>query len=110
MMDERCVSMKRNKLTFEERQFASRLREEIIQGSQTFVNPRKEQLKAQEIEYISKNEQPYVSPIFSLNEDEILALVEGNDISVLSKLSVAELNYIGEVLGVEPKILVEGLD
>ena len=45
-----------------------------------------------------------------MNEDEILAFVEEFEVSELATLSVAELNRIGEVLGVDPKILVEGED
>ena len=40
-----------------------------------------------------------------MNEDQVLAFVEAFDVSMLSTLSVKELNYIGEVLGVEPEIL-----
>ena len=40
-----------------------------------------------------------------MNEDQVLAFVEAFDVSMLSTLSVQELNYIGEKLGVEPKIL-----
>ena len=43
-----------------------------------------------------------------MNEDEILAFVEEFDVGELATLSVAELNHIGKVLGVDPKILVEG--
>ena len=61
-----------------------------------------------EFEMISTAETPYVSPIFTMNEDEILAFVEEFDVNELATLSVAELNHIGKVLGVDPKILVEG--
>ena len=42
----------------------------------------------------------------TMNEDEILAFVEEFDVNELATLSVAELNRIGEVLGVVPNILL----
>ena len=42
----------------------------------------------------------------TMSEDEILAFVEEFEVSELATLSVAELNRIGEVLGVEPNILL----
>ena len=45
-----------------------------------------------------------------MTEDEILNFVEEFDVKELATLSVAELNHIGEVLGVEPKILLGETD
>ena len=57
-------------------------------------------------EYISTQKPEYVSPLMTMNEDEILAFVEEFEVSELATLSVSELNRIGEVLGVEPSILL----
>ena len=97
--------MEKGKLTFDEAQLANMLRGEILKSSQSFVEPSQKQKDLSNFEYISTQKQPYVSPIFTMNEDEILAFVEEFDVSELSTLTVAELNHIGEVLGVEPRIL-----
>jgi len=112
--------MGKEKLSFEEMQLANILRNEVLKSSQTFVQPVTKKVEMSQFELISKNEtekisqneveQPYVSPIFSMSEDEILCFVEEFDINELKTLSVAELNHIGRVLGVDPKILVEGED
>ncbi len=104
-----CILMKDEKLTLEESRLASILRNEILKSSENVVKiPEKTDLS--KFELISENKKPYISPIFSMNEDEILAFVEEFEVSELATLSVAELNRIGEVLGVDPKILVEGED
>ncbi len=101
--------MKHQDLTFNEAQLASVLRNELFKTSEQL--PSKQNKKdLSELEMISTAEKPYVSPIFSMNEDEILAFVEEFDVNELATLSVAELNHIGKVLGVDPKILVEGVD
>ena len=97
------------KLTFEEAQLASLLRNELMQDSvQTFVQPSEKANDLSGFEFISENKKPYVSPIFSMSEDEILAFVEEFEVNELATLSVAELNHIGEVLGVDPVILTQG--
>ena len=96
--------MEKGKLTFNEAQLAEMLRGEILKNSQSVVQPAK-QTDLSGFEYISTQKQPYISPIMTMSEDEILNFVEEFDVRELATLSVAELNHIGEVLGVEPKIL-----
>lgn len=101
--------VKDDNLTFEEAKLAKLLREEILKSSQDYVEPKKTN-NLSELELISTHEikeQEYVSPIFSMNEDEILAFVEEFEVGELATLSNEELNHIGKVLGVDPKMLVE---
>ena len=84
--------------------------EEMLKNSQSFVDVLQEKTDLSEMELISKVEEPYVSPIFSMSEDEILNFVEEFEVSELATLTTEELNHIGKVLGVDPKILVEGED
>ena len=84
--------------------------EEMFKNSQSFVNVLSQKTDLSEMELISKVEEPYVSPIFSMSEDEILNFVEEFEVSELATLTTQELNHIGKVLGVDPKILVEGED
>ncbi len=100
--------MKKQELTFSEERLANSLREELFKVSQAEKAPQAEGLSSMEL--ISAPDKGYVSPIFTMNEDEILNFVEEFDVAELATLSVAELNHIGEVLGVDPKILVEGED
>ena len=100
--------MKRGKMTFDETQLASLLRNELLKDSEVKVSPKQKDLKG--FEYISTNKQPYISPIMTMSEDEILAFVEEFEVNELATLSVAELNRIGEVLGIEPKILLGEVD
>ena len=95
--------MKRGKMTFDEMQVASFLRDELLKDSEVKASPKQKELSG--FEYISTQKQPYISPIMTMNEDEILAFVEEFDVNELATLTVAELNHIGEVLGVEPSIL-----
>ena len=97
--------MEKGKFTFSEAQLADMLRGEILKNSQSLVQPTKKVSDLSGFEYISTQKQPYISPIMTMSEDEILAFVENFDVNELATLSVAELNHIGEVLGVEPKIL-----
>ena len=97
--------MKKQKLAFNEAGIANSLRQELFKVS----TPEKRN-NLSEFEMISTQDKAYVSPIFSMNEDEILAFVEEFDVKELATLSVAELNHIGKVLGVDPQILVEGMD
>ena len=100
--------MKHQNLNTEEN-IANILRDELFKVSKQspFIKQKKD---LSELEMISTVEKPYVSPIFSMNEDEILAFVENFEVNELATLSSAELNHIGKVLGVDPKILVEGED
>ena len=100
--------MKRGKMTFDETQLASILRDELLKDSKVIASPKQKDLE--NFEYISTNKQPYISPIMTMNEDEILAFVEEFEVNELATLSVAELNRIGEVLGIEPKILLGEID
>ena len=93
-------------MVYDEAKLASLLRQEILDNSQNLVKVSPKQKDLKNVEYVSVQQQPYISPIMTMNEDEILAFVEEFEISELATLSVAELNRIGEVLGVEPKILL----
>ena len=97
--------MENRDLIEQEAQLADILRKEILKNSDTIVTPGKRELI--DFEYISKNPQPYISPIMTMSQDEILNFVEEFEVEELATLSVAELNRIGEVLGVEPEILVK---
>lgn len=92
-------------MVYDEAKLASMLKQEILENSQSFVKASPEQKDFKNFEYISTQEQPYISPIMTMNEDEILAFVEEFEVSELATLTVAELNHIGKVLGVEPSIL-----
>ena len=92
-------------MVFDEAKLASMLRQEILNNSQSIVEASPQQKNLSNFEYISTQKQPYISPIMTMNEDEILAFVEEFDVNELATLTVAELNHIGEVLGVEPSIL-----
>lgn len=102
--------MENGKFIFDEAQLAGMLRNEILKNSQSVVQPTKKQTDLSGFEYISTQKQSYISPIMTMSEDEILDFVEEFDVKELATLSAAELNHIGEVLGVEPKILIEGQD
>ena len=97
---------KENKISEESIQ-AGILRSEISKTFENHVQQTKEKANLEHVEYISKQEQPYISPIMTMSQDEILDFVESFEVSELATLSVAELNRIGEVLGVDPKILTE---
>ena len=97
--------MENGKMVYDEAKLAAMLRQEILENSQNFVKVPQKQKDLKNFEYISTQEQPYISPIMTMNEDEILAFVEEFEVSELATLSVAELNHIGKVLGVEPSIL-----
>ena len=102
--------MKNQNLQFNDAMLANALRNELFKVSESFQMQHKSK-DLSELEMISTTkDEPYVSPIFSMNEDEILAFVEEFEVNELATLSVAELNHIGKVLGVDPKILVEGTD
>ena len=98
--------MENRKTIYDEAKLASMLREEVLKNSQSLVQDSPKQENLEGFEYISTQQQPYISPIMTMNEDEILAFVEEFEISELATLSVAELNHIGKVLGVEPSILL----
>ena len=88
---------------------ANILRNELFRTSQQLPE-HKHKTDFSDLEMISSVNKPYVSPIFSMSEDEILAFVENFEVNELATLSVAELNHIGKALGVDPKILIEGMD
>ena len=94
--------MEHGKMVFDEAKLASMLRQEILNNSQNVVEASPQQKDLSGFEYISTQKQSYISPIMTMNEDEILAFVEEFDVNELATLSVAELNRIGEVLGVDP--------
>ena len=97
-------------MTINDKKLANLLRDEILKVSQDKVETSTSKFTFDKVEYISKQEQPYISPIMTMNEDEILEFVEEFEVEELATLSVAELNRIGEVLGVEPKILLGEVD
>ena len=106
--------MGKEKFLFDEAATANLLRNEILKTSQNLVQAApKEEIDFSQFELISKQEEKeeeYVSPIFSMSEDEILCFVEQFEVNELATLSDEELKHIGSVLGVDPKILVEGMD
>jgi len=102
------MKMSKENLLYNEAQIATMLRQEILKSSQSFVDVLQRKTDLPEMELISKVEEPYVSPIFSMNEDEILNFVEEFEVGELATLSTEELNHIGKVLGIDPQILVEG--
>lgn len=104
---ERVYVMKHQNL--EETYVANILRNELFKISEQ-LPPVKQKRDLSDLEMISNAEKTYVSPIFSMDEDEILAFVENFEVNELATLSTAELNHIGKVLGVDPKILIEGED
>ena len=93
----------------QEANIANILRDELFKVSEQLPSSKRKR-ELSELEMISSVEKPYISPIFSMSEDEILAFVENFEVNELATLSSAELNHIGKVLGVDPKILVEGED
>ena len=107
--------MEKQETLFNEAKLASILREELFKTSQNTYQQEEIQ-DLSNFELISKNEEkvvkeekPYVSPIFSMSEDEILNFVEAFDVNELATLSVEEINHISEVLGVDPMVLSEGI-
>ncbi len=97
--------MKNQNFVLDEQRIANILRNEILQDTQSKIKNLPKEKDLSNFECISTVKEEYVSPIMKMNEDQILDFVEAFDVSQLATLSVAELNYIGEVLGVEPKIL-----
>ena len=95
--------------TLTEKQIANLLRDEILKDSVSYVKLVKKN-NTKDMEYISSTKQEYISPIMTMSEDEILAFVEEFGVNELATLSVQELNHIGEVLGVEPNILTQGME
>ena len=103
--------MNKEKFLFDETKLANIVRDEVIKNSQNLVGNFFITKSMDELEMISENKkEEFVSPIFTMSEDEILNFVEEFDVNELATLSVAELNHIGKVLGVDPTILVEGED
>lgn len=97
--------MKDKKFLFKERQLESGLTHSFLTVSERLTRKNGTQKDLSNLEMISETEKPYVSPIFTMSEEEIIAFVEEFDVRELATLSVAELNRIGEVLGVDPAIL-----
>ena len=97
--------MENRNLFEQEAQLADILRKEILKSSETVITPGKREII--DFEYISKQPQSYISPIMSMDQDEILDFVEDFEVEQLATLTVSELNRIGEVLGVEPEILIK---
>ncbi len=103
--------MEKDKKTLsEESILAGMLRNEILKTSENVVQQPQEKVNLENIDYISTQKQPYISPIMTMTQDEILDFVESFEVEELATLSVAELNRIGEVLGVDSKILTEGAE
>lgn len=103
--------MSKEKLTLEETRLARMFKSEILAGVPS-LSPDilKQEQFSNNIEYISQTnkqaeEKPYVSPIFSMSEEELIAFVEEFEVGELATLSFEELNHIGNVLGVDPNDL-----
>lgn len=56
------------------------------------------ELNSDNFEMISKNQTQYTSPIFTMNEDELLAFVEEFNVEELATLSNAELRHLEQIL------------
>ena len=97
--------MKNQNFVTEDEKLADLLRNEILKSSLKLVKPSKKEKDLSNFELISDNQKTYVSPIFSMSEDEILDFVEEFDVNELATLTPQELNHIGEVLGVSPDML-----
>ncbi|MBR1616939.1 hypothetical protein IJ670_02195 [bacterium] len=102
--------MGKKKLIFREENLNNFLKKEMYSSADEIAKSKAKIKDVNDLEIISGNNNSYISPIFSMNEDEILAFVEEFQVNELATLSVAELNHIGKVLGVDPKILTEGVD
>ena len=90
------------------KKIADELRKELLKDFEKKSSSQRADLR--EVEYISKTNYPYSSPIFTMDLDEALTFVESSQIEELAALTVAELNRLGEILGVEPSILTQGVN
>ena len=90
------------------KKIADELRKELLKDFEKKSSSQRADLR--EVEYISKTNDPYSSPIFTMDLDEALTFVESSQIEELAALTVAELNRLGEILGVEPSILTQGVN
>lgn len=99
--------MEKQNFTFQDKQLADILRNEILKSSINEVQASPKTKDMSGFEMISKVEKPYISPIMSMSEDEILDFVEEFEVRELATLSDAELNRISEVLGVDANTLFE---
>lgn len=93
---------------FMKKKIADELRKELLKDFENKPSVQKRDLR--EVEYISKTNYPYSSLIFTMDLDEALTFVESSQIEELAALTVAELNRLGEILGVEPSILTQGVN
>ena len=107
---ERLNNMRKENNVQNEKDIANVLRNEILKTGENVLQQPEQKISLDNIEYISTQEKPYISPIMTMNQDEILDFVESFGVEELATLSVAELNRIGEVLGVPPEILTEGME
>jgi len=99
-----CKQMKNEKAALEDKTLSNIIQNEFLNLTRRSQEEKIEDIK--NLEFISKSRaEEEISPILKMNEDQVLNFVETFDVSMLSKLTVKELNYIGEVLGVEPEIL-----
>ena len=99
--------MEKQNFTFQDKQLADILRNEILKSSVNEVKASPKTKDMSGFEMISKVEKPYISPIMSMSEDVILDFVEEFEVNELATLSDAELNRISEVLGVDANTLFE---
>lgn len=97
--------MKNEKAALEDKTLSNIIQNEFLNLTRRSREEKIEDFRS--LEFISKSQpkEEEISPILRMNEDQVLDFVETFDTSMLSKLTVKELNYIGEVLGVEPEIL-----
>lgn len=100
--------MKDEIFIFEEAELASLLKNEIIKDTQSLVQatPKSD---FSGFEYISKA-KPFISPIMTMNRNELLAYIENHEMSEFENLSSAEISHIGEVLGICPALFQEGME
>ncbi len=104
------TNMEKENNLLDEKKLAEMLRSEVLKSSENFVEQPQEKASLEEFEYVSTKNEPYISPIMTMSEDEILNFVENFEVAELATLSVAELNRLGEVLGVPPEILTEDME
>ncbi len=101
-------TMKDENFIFEEAELASLLKNQIIKDTQSMVEAQvREDLSG--FEYISKA-KPFISPIMTMDRDELIKYIESHEMTELENLSSIELNHIGDVLGICPTLFMEGLE
>ena len=96
--------MKPENFIFEEAELSGLLKNEILKDVQETIEVQpKSDLSS--FEYISKA-KINKTPIMGMDVEELLQYIESHEVAELEKLSNAELNYMGKVLGICPEMLI----